>query len=318
MAEPSQFRAAAAQTTRDVVLIRPRDFGVNPQTAASNAFQADVAAGSCLAARAALEVDALADRLTDVGVNPLVFDDTPEPQTPDALFPNNWVSFHADGSVVLYPMYAPNRRAERRTDILAALVEAGFQIREIIDLSSLEVSGQALEGTGSLVLDRPAGRAYAALSPRTSPAALQEFARRTGYQVQAFHTEHAGTAVYHTNVMLALGRQFAVVCDAAVREPAERRALLAALAASGRELIRIEPGQMENFAANLLELDTARGPLIAMSTRASEALTAGQRRRLEAFGRLLHMPLPAVEAGGGSLRCLLAEVFLPRGGAGGG
>lgn len=304
--------AANPQTTRHVLMIRPRHFGVNPQTAASNVFQHRAPAGDNLAARAAAEVDAVAARLVAEGLTPLVFDDTAAPPKPDAVFPSNWVSFHTDGRAVLYPMQAANRRAERRPELLEVLAKRGYALHDTVDLSHFEATGGALEGTGSLVLDRPRRRAFAALSSRTQAPVLAEFARRTGYRLQAFATEYRGHPVYHTNVMLALGRQFAVVCDEVIVDPNERQTLLAQLTASARDIIRIDAEQMAHFAANLLELDADGGPVIAMSTTALNAFRPAQRQSLEAHGRLLAVPLPAVEIGGGSLRCMLAEVFLPR------
>ncbi len=298
-------------------MIRPRQFGVNPQTSATNSFQRARRADSELAARATREVDDCAHALAAAGVLPLVFDDTAAPAKPDAVFPNNWVSFHASGRIVLYPMLALNRRAERRVDILHALTARGYRWHETIDLSELETRGVALEGTGSLVFDRPRGLAFAALSSRTRRAALAEFAVRTGYRVLEFRTAFRGQPVYHTNVMLALGREFAVICDEIIPVPAERDAVIARLEASGRDLIRIDAGQMACFGANLLELDAETGPVIALSTTALAGFRAAQRRRLEAHGRLLPLAVPAVERGGGSLRCMLAEVFLPRAGTAG-
>ena len=301
------------QTTAHVLMVRPRAFAANRQTASTNVFQLRArAAGAELHERAVAEVDAVAERLAAVGVEPLVFDDTDLPRKPDAVFPNNWVSFHSSGRVVLYPMLAPNRRTERRADILAALEARGWYWAEIVDLTAFESRHVALEGTGSLVLDRCRRVAFAALSGRTHRPALAEFARRTGYRAVTFRTQSRGQPVYHTNVMLALGCRFAVVCAAAIDDPGERRLVLDELQATGREVIPIDTGQMGDFAANLLELDAHGHPLIALSTRALTTFTVAQRRRLEAHGELLAVPLPAVEAGGGSLRCMLAEIFPPR------
>jgi hypothetical protein len=301
------------QTTCHVLMVRPRAFAANRQTASSNVFQLHAGSeGVELHERAVAEVDALANRLAARGVDPVVFDDTDLPHKPDAVFPNNWVSFHSSGRVVLYPMLAPNRRAERRADILAALSKRAWRWGETVDLTDFESRHVALEGTGSLVLDRTRRIAFAALSSRTRRPALAEFERRTGYRSVAFHTLSKGQPVYHTNVMLALGCRFAVVCAAAIDDPGERQLVLEELEAAAREVISIDTGQMGDFAANLLELDAQGNPLIALSTRALAAFTAAQRRRLEACGELLAVPLPAVEAGGGSLRCMLAEIFPPR------
>jgi hypothetical protein len=300
-------------------MVRPRAFGVNRQTAATNRFQCQLSSlpAECRA-RATAEFDAVAGALDTAGVLPEVFDDTEMPETPDAVFPNNWVSFHGSGQLVLYPMHAPNRRLERRRDILDGLGDRGFRWQEVVDLAGLEGQALALEGTGSLVLDRPRRVAYAALSARTHPAALDEFGQRTGYRVHAFRTSDGGVPVYHTNVMLALGSRFAVVCAAVVDDRAERDALLAAIDATGREIIRIDAWQMHEFAANLLELDAGGRPVIALSARALRAFNAAQRRRLEAHAELLPVPLPVIEGGGGSLRCMLAEIFVPGRSAAGG
>lgn len=301
-----------AQTTRHVLMIRPRRFGVNGQTAASNCFQWAPRPGSALASQAVAEVEECARILAAAGVLPLVLDDTEHPAKPDAVFPNNWVSFHAGGHAVLYPMRAANRRPERRPDILAALPGQGFEPFEIIDLSHLESQGLALEGTGSLVLDRPARVAFAALSSRTHAGALDVFAARTGYRAVVFQTLFRGRPVYHTNVMLAVGRRFAVLCDQIIPAAKARNNVLAELETSRREVIRIDAAQMAAFAANLLELDSGAGPLIALSTTALASLHSAQRRRLESYGQLLPVPLAAVEMAGGGLRCMLAELFLPR------
>lgn len=304
------------QTTQVVLMIRPARFRVNPETAGSNSFQSTGHANAAEAARA--EFDDLVSRLEAHGVTTLVFNDTEYPAKPDAVFPNNWVSFHSDGRTILYPMRALNRRAERRRDVLEALAGLGWSIRRTVDLSVLEEDGLALEGTGSLVLDRPGRLAYAAVSARTDDAALDEFVGRTGYRVHRFHTLHRGLPVYHTNVMLALGRHFAVICDEVVKPVSARSALLDQLAASGRALVRINADQMARFAANLLELDTPSGPVIAMSASAHDALSPSQLGQLAEHGALLSVPLPVIESGGGSLRCMLAEVFLPRKGRVGG
>lgn len=301
--------APARQTAPRVLLVTPRAFEPNPQTAASNAFQRR-SGGPAAQARA--ECVAAAEALDAAGVQCLVFDDTPEPPKPDAVFPNNWLSTDADGRVILYPLAAPNRRPERRTDIVAALArDHGLAVRAVHDLSGLERQDQFLEGTGSLVLDRVARVAYVAWSPRSHPAALAAFLALTGYSGFAFHTRGpGGEPVYHTNVLLSLGREFAVVCLDAVL-PEDRPALERQLEAGGRELLLITPEQMAGFAGNLLELDGTAGPVIALSATALAGLSPAQRGRLERHGRLLPLRVPAIEAGGGSVRCMLAEIFLP-------
>lgn len=297
-----------------VLMIRPAAFSANPETAASNRFQYS-GSGAELAARARAEFDVLAEILHGAGVTVSVFEDTAEPPKPDACFPNNWVSFHADGIVVLYPLLAPNRRAERRPEIIAELCRIEFQTSGTIDLTPYEEQGAYLEGTGSLVLDRRRRVAYACRSPRTSAAPLAEFADRLGYRVVIFDARGpGGLPVYHTNVLLALGDDFAVCCTEALPGLAERNSILLELEQGGRELIPITNAQMRGFAGNVLALQSVRGePLVALSAAAWRCLGPPERRALERHGRILTVPIPTIERyGGGSVRCLLAEVFLPR------
>jgi len=297
-------------------MVRPARFGFNSQTAPSNSFQrlppAD--APSELQALALREFDGLADGLRGAGVNVMVADDTPLPVKPDAIFPNNWVSFHGDGTVVLYPMLAPNRRSERRDDVLRQVSgDGGFRITRTIDLSYRELEGKYLEGTGSLVLDRASHVAYASLSPRTDLDVLGEFAQQLDYELVAFEAlDSAGGAVYHTNVLMTIGARFAVLCAAAIAERRHRDAVYSMLRASGREIIEISPAQMQGFAGNLLELAPAGAAVIALSTTAWRSLDPGQRRTLERHGRILAVDIPTIErCGGGGVRCMLAEIHLP-------
>lgn len=306
-----------SQTTADVLMIRPASFCANAQTAESNRFQYMDGQPRDPQGAALREFDALTSVLRRAGVRVHVFDDTPEPQKPDALFPNNWVSFHADGTVVLYPMLAQNRRWERRLELLESLSKHhGFHVQRIVDLAQHENEGLFLEGTGSLVLDRVHHIAYACLSPRTHPQLLGEFAQRLDYEVVAFEAvDTAGVAIYHTNVVMSIGRRFAVVCTAAIRDH-QRLGVLSALRGSGHEVIELTHEQMNHFAGNVLELTTAVGEhVIALSERAFKVLSAEQRARLEALGgRLVTAAIPTIETlGGGSVRCLLAEIHLPRG-----
>jgi hypothetical protein len=240
-------------------------------------------------------------------------------ELPDEVFPNNWLSLHADGTAVLYPMLAPNRRRERRRDILAALVDScGYRIDRVVDLTTLETRGEYLEGTGSIVLDRVKRVAYACLSPRTHVAALAELARALRYEVMPFAAlDAAGRPIYHTNVMLSLGTRFAALCTAAIARPDERRRVVAALEASGRDVIDLSSAELESFAGNMLELAGAHGPVIALSSAALRSLADATRRALEQYGRLVSADIATIERiGGGSVRCMLAEVALPRGTAG--
>jgi hypothetical protein len=298
-----------------VLMVRPARFGANPETADSNRFQrADVRPGDATAALR--EFDALAARLADAGVDVRIAEDTPEPAKPDACFPNNWVSFHADGTTVLYPMMAPSRRAERRPEILDDLRRAGFRMERTIDLSPLEARAEFLEGTGSLILDRPNRVAYACRSQRTTPAALADFSAALGYRVVAFRALGPdGLPAYHTNVLMAIGERFAVLCGEAIPDEERRTAVAGELDAGGHEVIDIDVQEMNGFAGNLLALAANGGdPLIAMSEAAWQALAVPKRNRLERHGTIVAMPIPTIERlGGGSVRCMIAEIFLPRG-----
>lgn len=308
MLEPDRQCAAA------VLMIRPARFGANPETAPSNRFQQGGATEDApLAARR--EFDGLVAQLADAGVAVHVVDDTPEPARPDACFPNNWVSFHDDGSVVLYPLLAASRRPERRADAIGVLQRAGYRIAKTVDLTGWEERGEFLEGTGSLVLDRCHRIAYACWSPRTTPAALADFAARLGYRVVSFDArDPGGQAIYHTNVMMAIGERFSVLCADAIPDPAQRAAVMRELEESGHEPIVINVAEMNGFAGNLLALCAGDGqPLIAMSATAWNCLTPPARRALERHGKIVTAPIPTVERhGGGSVRCMIAEVFLPR------
>jgi hypothetical protein len=306
------------QATDAVLLVRPVAFHGNPQTAASNAFQRDPAAADPEAeqAAAAIEFGGLAGALREAGVEVVVVDDRASPPTPDAIFPNNWVSFHADGTAVLYPMMAPNRRGERRHDILELLSrERGFRVERIVDLSSHEDGGHFLEGTGSMVLDRVHRVAYACLSPRTDLEVFAEAAQLLDYEPIAFAaTDGDGVPVYHTNVLMCVGSDFAVLCEEAIADAGQRSAVRRRLEQTGHELVAISRAQMASFAGNMLELASRDGErLLALSARALEALEPAQRAALEARCRLLVAPIAAIEeGGGGSVRCMLAEIHLPR------
>jgi len=303
-----------SQNAAAVLMIRPARFGANPETAASNRFQQGGGDGATAAA-AEREFDGLVTALERAGVEVHAVADSPDPPKPDACFPNNWVSFHADGSVVLYPMMAPSRRAERRPEPIAALERAGFRVKRTVDLSGWEARGEFLEGTGSLVLDRCHRIAYACRSPRTTAAALADFAERLRYRVVDFDaTGPAGEPAYHTNVLMAIGDGFAVVCAEAIPDAAEREQVLSELAHAGHRPIAIGRGEMHGFAGNLLALRARDGSqVIAMSDAAWASLQPAARRALEAAGRIVTAAIPTIERyGGGSVRCMIAEVFLPR------
>lgn len=305
------------QSAQAVLMVRPACFGFNPQTAASNAFQQIPGFGSETEQRelALREFDALTGALDRVGVEVIIAADTALPVKPDAVFPNNWLSFHRDGTVVLYPMLAPNRRCERREELIAQVVrDGGFRITRTVDLSYREAEAKFLEGTGSVVLDRAGRVAYASLSPRTDLDVLGEFAQQLDYDLVTFEAfDPAGKAVYHTNVLLAIGARFAVLCGEAIVRPQHRAAVFAKLQATGHEIVDISPQQMGQFAANLLELAPAGGSVIALSTTAWRSLDAVQRRVLESHGSVVAVAIPTIERfGGGGVRCMLAEIHLPK------
>ncbi len=298
-------------------MVRPASFGFNPQTAASNAFQHAPDSGTPpdSAALALREFDGLAGALHHAGVEVLIAADSPQPAKPDAIFPNNWMSTHADGTVALYPMLAANRRAERRHDILEQVVRDGrFHVSRTVDLTHRESAAKYLEGTGSLVLDRANRVAYASLSPRTDLDVLGEFAQLMQYELVTFESAgDGGEPVYHTNVVMSIGARFAVLCADAIVGSRPRAAVLDKLRATGHEVVELSRPQMLAFAANLLELDTTRGPVIALSTTAWSCLAAGQRRVLESCAQPLPAPIPTIERiGGGGVRCMLAEIHLPK------
>jgi hypothetical protein len=308
--------AVASHAAGHVLMIRPADFRSNPETLASNAFQSNSTVEPAAGKQTAVgECERLAAALDEAGVRVHLYDDSAVPSKPDAVFPNNWISFHRDGTVVLYPMLSRKRRLERRIDLLLDLVAGrGFQVRRFVDLSHHELRGRFLEGTGSLVLDRIHRIAYACRSPRTDPDVAREFAEELGYELVMFAARDAtGTAIYHTNVLMALGTRFAVVCFEVI-DPAARGAIEDRLRASGRHLITLTQGQMQAFAGNLIELATRDGNLVvAMSATAHQALNTEQRSVIETLsGQIVRTPVPTIETlGGGSVRCMIAEVFLP-------
>ena len=306
-----------SQATSRILMIRPVNFGFNTQTAESNAFQdIKLAAQTRDIAQedARREFDEMVRQLQAVGVDVMVYDDTDTPYTPDAIFPNNWVSFHASGTVVLYPMQAENRRLERRQDIIDDLAKQ-FHVAKVVDLTYFEQEGKFLEGTGSLVLDRMNKVAFACLSPRTHPDVLAEFGRQTGYRTVSFVAADAGgKAIYHTNVLMCIADTFAVVCLSAISDPDERLMVRQELEKLGKRVIDISLEQMASFAGNMLMVLTRKGQkLLVMSTRAFESLTPKQIDLLDDYATLLHFDLSMIEGnGGGSARCMMAEVHLPR------
>ena len=304
------------QSARAVLMVRPASFGFNRQTAASNAFQRLPTASEAAEAQelALAEFDAVAAALQRAGVDVLMVPDTPCPEKPDALFPNNWVSFHFDGTVALYPLLAPNRRCERREEVIDLVVrEGGFRVVRTVDLTHRETEGKFLEGTGSVVLDRAHRVAYASLSPRTDLDVLGEFAQLLDYELVTFEAGDGGQPVYHTNVVMAIGCRFAVVCGESIAQPVHRAAVLDKLRAAGHDIVDISRRQMQEFAGNTLELAAVGGPVIALSTTAWNSLEPVQRRILESHAGVIPVAIPTIERiGGGGVRCMLAELHLPK------
>ncbi|MEM6513235.1 MAG: arginine deiminase-related protein [Pseudomonadota bacterium] len=304
-----------SQLASTVLMVRPAQFHCNPLAAVSNAFmQAIDRTPAEEQALAEQEFDGLVAVLQRAAVDVIVVDDTVEPETPDAVFPNNWMSTHADGRFVMYPMAVANRREERRDDIVELLEERGFSVSSVVNLSAHEKDEQFLEGTGSLVLDRPNRIAYACRSARTHSAVLDEFATRFGYALVVFDAvDQRGQAIYHTNVMMNIGESFAVVCLESIPSRNERDAVVRSLGRTGHEIIDISQQQLLSMAGNMLELRSRDGQhLLAMSARARMSLSDAQRDRLESYATIVSAPINSIEeSAGGSVRCMLAEIHLP-------
>ena len=299
------------QNTSNVLMIRPVYFTYNVQTAVNNKFQV---AGNTEAAQAKAleEFDAFVKKLRENEIDVTVIDDTSEPHTPDSIFPNNWVSFHEEGQVCLYPMYAGNRRLERKPAVLQEIGRL-FDIRATLDFSGYEKEGLFLEGTGSMVLDRDHKIAYACLSSRTDKKVLQEFCKKMGYSPEIFTAvDSQGRAIYHTNVMMCVADAYVVVCLDSLPIVSEREHLLGAILGSGKEIVDISLDQMDHFAGNMLQVHNAEGErLLVMSSQAYHSLLPAQVSRLSSFNRIIHSPLTTIETnGGGSARCMMAELHL--------
>jgi hypothetical protein len=298
------------QTTQYLLMIEPVSFGFNAATAVNNSFQKDTSGDIQQSALA--EFNAFVDLLRQNKIDVTVVKDTADPHTPDSIFPNNWISFHEDGTVFLYPMFAMNRRKERKDSVLDA-IRKKFIIQNIQDLSVHEQKDIFLEGTGSMVLDRVNRIAYACLSPRTSPLLLNEFCGMNNYTPVIFRaTDEAGNDIYHTNVMMCVAGEYAVVCLGSIADNKERDALLALLRHTNKEVIEISPGQLNCFAGNMLQVRNAdEERILLMSSQAHASLFTEQVNELEKFNRIVYSPLDNIEmAGGGSARCMMAEVFL--------
>lgn len=301
------------QTTSTVLMIRPARFAFNSDTAINNRFQQPILGAAAAQDKALEEFDGYVEILRTHGVEVLVIQDTPTPHTPDSIFPNNWWSSHADGSIVLYPMEGRNRRLERGKGVLHAL-EQHFVIHETIDLSPLEKQNMFLEGTGSMVLDREHRISYACYSGRTHSEALRQFAERLDYRLCVFHAVDRHRApIYHSNVMMSVGRALSVVCLQALPDVRERQALARSLRNTGKDILALDFKQLEAFAGNMLEIHNKDGhPLLVMSRSAWKSLQPAQRGQIERHAHPVVVNIDHIERiGGGSARCMLAEVYLP-------
>lgn len=298
------------QTTSKVLMVRPFRFAYNDQTAGNNHFQQE-SDDPDIATKAAAEFDALADILHRNDVDVIVVQDTPEPWTPDSIFPNNWFSSHLTGQLVLYPMFAPNRRTERKSEVLRVLRrEMGHT--KIVDLTHWEAEQEFLEGTGSMVFDRDKNTAYYCRSPRTSEKVVQDFCAKMNFDAVMFDgVDLNNNPLYHTNIMMSIGMQVAIICLQAIKDEAQRQKVMARLQASGKVIVDISPDQMNQFAGNMLELKNRNGnPLMVMSSAARKSLTFQQENIIGTYTRILSSDLSTIEqVGGGSARCMIAEIF---------
>ncbi len=305
----------------NVLMIEPVAFGFNEETAKNNYFQQnDETPEAKIQAQALAEFNGMVEQLRSNGVNVMVEKDTLEPHTPDSIFPNNWISFHSCGKVVLYPMFAENRRAERRPDILERLSREGFEIKAKLNLTGYEKISKPefLEGTGSMVFDRDSRVAYACLSPRTSKNLFEIFCRELDYQpivFKAFHNvDGMQMPIYHTNVMMCVADRYVIVCLSAIDDRAERAMVEKSIIESGKELIKITESQMHSFAGNMLQLSNADGEkFLVMSETARNSLEPEQIAQIESYNKIISPAIPTIERyGGGSARCMIAEVFLSK------
>ena len=293
-------------------MIRPVNFGFNAETAVNNAFQV-AGMDADAQAKALAEFDGFVNELRKNGVDVTVVQDTPEPHTPDSIFPNNWISFHNDGTIIFYPMYAANRRLERKQHVIDT-IRSLFDIKSQIDLSRYESKNIFLEGTGSMVLDRDNKIAYACLSPRTDKKVLEDFCKQTGYKAVSFRAvDNGNREIYHTNVMMCVADKYVVICLESITDKTERDNVTTVIAGSGKEIIEIGFDQVNHFAGNMLQVENTSGQkLLVMSSQAFHSLTKQQADKLSSFNNIVHSPLTTIETnGGGSARCMMAEVHLP-------
>lgn len=307
------------QITNSILMIRPVNFRMNEQTAVNNYYQKpiDDVLATTINLRAQKEFDELVHKLKSIGLDVTVVNDNDTQDTPDSIFPNNWVSFHENGNIGLYPMFAKNRRLERREDVLQILEEKGFVINNVIDYTSAEDEAVFLEGTGSLVLDRVNRKAYCALSPRSDEDLCIEFCEDFEFTPIIFKANQTinghRKAIYHTNVIMCIGDAFAVICLSSIDDKKERKVLLKHLKEDGKEVIDITENQVNNFAGNMLQVKGALNEsFLIMSQAAYNSLNKGQIKILEKHSKIVSSSLDTIEAfGGGSARCMMTEVFLP-------
>lgn len=305
------------QTTDTVLMIEPVAFGYNAQTAENNYFQVNVQ-NNDTQKKALAEFNSFAAKLEEKGVHVVKVQDTPDPHTPDSIFPNNWVSFHRDGKVILYPMFAPNRRVERRQDVLKVIENQGFRIDSVVDLSHFEGEGKYLEGTGSMIFDHTHKIAYGSVSLRLDEGLFRKFCAENGYEPVVFHSyQNAGEErlpIYHTNVMMCVADRFVVICLDCIDNEIEREKVQEVIKSTGKELIEISEEQLQNFAGNMLQVHNSDGKtFLVMSQTAFNSLSDEQISRIEKYSEIISADLNTIEVnGGGSARCMLAEVFLPK------
>ncbi|KAB1229282.1 citrulline utilization hydrolase CtlX [Chryseobacterium viscerum] len=305
------------QTTDTVLMIEPIAFGYNAETAKNNYFQVEQT-GSDIQFKALAEFNTFVGKLRGKGINVITIKDTLDPHTPDSIFPNNWVSFHKDGKVVLYPMFASNRRVERREDIIESIQGQGFEVAEIDDWSFSETQGHFLEGTGSMIFDHDNKIAYGSVSLRLDEKLFREFCTKYGFAPVVFHSfQTVGTErlpIYHTNVMMCVADRFVVICLDCIDDELEREKVIETIKGSGKEIIEISEDQMQQFAGNMLQVQNKDGEkFLVMSQTAYQSLTTEQVAAIEKYCEIIYSDLNTIEVnGGGSARCMLAEVFLPK------
>lgn len=305
------------QTTNTLLMIEPIAFGYNAQTAENNYFQVN-SENTETQDKALVEFQQFVEKLRKKDINVIVVKDTLEPHTPDSIFPNNWVSFGVDARVILYPMFAPNRRDERRMDILEQLKNEGFKINEIFDYSTYEAKNTFLEGTGSMIFDHDNKIAYGSVSLRLDEQLFRNFCEKIGYTPIVFHSyQTAGQErlpIYHTNVMMCVGDQYVVICLNSIDDENERKSVVETIQKTNKEIIEISEQQLQQFAGNMLQVHNNNGEkFLVMSQSAYLSLTQEQIQKIEKYNQILYADLTTIETnGGGSARCMLAEVFLPK------